>query len=391
MVTTEAPSATEDAGGSTARSLPERARRRPSERFRREERREFRYVLSIALAIVCSWFVAVLPGRIRDWLADRGGDLYWRLAPTYRANVLANIGQVMGPAAAPEAVETAARRAFRTSARNFADLLRLPHMSREELVRTVRLVEGEWSFIDEAVARGRGVVLMAPHLGAFDFVLEAASARGYKVTAVTGRTTARFVFDAVTYLRRAHGTTLVEGTPSGVRRVIQALRRGEFAGFAADYDYFQNGMPVVFFGRPTTLPPGPIRIARDTGALVVVAFARRTDDGCAVSLVESFTVEKTADLDADLERGMARAVAILERAIAAAPDQWVMFQRVWPEEPVDPVRVFPVGSPLESELLRRVDEVLPAPRWRRDDPSGRSDPAGAPTDRTEPPPQSPHR
>jgi len=248
------------------------------------------------------------------------------------------------------------------SARNFADLSRLPHTGREELLRSVSLVDGDWSVLDGALAQGRGVVLMTAHLGAFEFVGHTISARGYKLTSVTGRTTARFLFDAVTYLRRRHGTALVEATPAGVRRMIQALRRGECVAVLSDYDFFQNGLPVVFFGRETALPPGPIRIARDTGALVVGAFARRMDDGYALSLVEPFAVEKTADLDADLERGMARAVAMLERAIAATPDQWVMFQRAWPEEPVDPVRVFPVGSPLESELLRRVDEVLPRPR-----------------------------
>ena len=51
------------------------------------------------------------------------------------------------------------------------------------------------------------------------------------MTTVTGRTTTRFMFDAVTYLRRAHGMAMVEASPSGVRKVIQALRRGEMAGF----------------------------------------------------------------------------------------------------------------------------------------------------------------
>src|SRR3712207_6413135 len=118
-----------------------RERRRSSERFRREERREFRYFLSIALATACSWAVAVLPGNVRDWLVDRGGDAWFRFAPTYRANVIANIRQVIGPAASSETLEGAARRIFRLSARNFADLLRLPHTSRAELAGLVR---GDW-------------------------------------------------------------------------------------------------------------------------------------------------------------------------------------------------------------------------------------------------------
>ena len=57
-----------------------------------------------------------------------------------------------------------------------------------------------------------------------------------------------------------------------MRRVIRALRRAEIAGFVVDYDFFQNGVPMTFFDRETTLPPGAIRIARDTGALVVPMF-----------------------------------------------------------------------------------------------------------------------
>lgn len=385
--TAESPAPTE------AALVPPRSRR--AERFRREERRELRYHLSIIAAGICSWIATALPSVLRNWLADRGGDLFFRMSPTYRENVIANVRQVMGATAAPDEVLAAARHIFQASARNFADLLRLPHTGREEFVRSVPLVKGTWSLLDDALAGGRGVILMTAHVGAFDYVGHTISIRGYPLTSVTGRTTSRFIFDAVTHLRRSHGAPIVEATPSGVRRVIQALRRGECAAFLADYDFFQNGRPVVFFGRPTTLPPGPIRIARDTGALVVGAFARRTREGYALSLEEPFAVEKTSDLEADLERGMARAVRVLERAIAAAPDQWVMFQRVWPSAAAEPVRVFPVGSPLESELLKRVDDVLPAPRRAPaaapSDPPAPADTAPAPTDRRDQPPRPPTR
>ena len=214
---------------------------------------------------------------------------------------------------------------------------------------------------------GEGVIFVTGHLGCFDHVGQVFWARGYKLTIVTGRTTSRFIFDGVTHLRGGKGTRLVEPTPSGVRQVIRALRQGECAVFVSDRDFFQNGRPVEFFGRATTLPPGAIRIARDTGAIVVPIAARRKRRTHEIQIMEPFDVPKTADLEADMSGGFARLVDVLEYGIRSTVDQWVMFQRVWLDEPPPVVRVFPVGSPLESELLEKVAQALPelAPGDRR--------------------------
>ncbi len=336
--------------------------RRASERFRTEERRELRYLLSIAMAEVFSWIAKLLPGTVRAWIADRLGDAFFRLSKTYRENIIANIENVFAAGTSQEEIHDAVRNIFRESARNFADLLLTPRLSRESFMRSLTLVEGDWSYIEQPLSEGRGVVLFTAHLGAFDYIGHALSIRGYNVTSVTGRTAARFIFDAVTYLRRSHGAAVVEATPSGIRKVMYALRRGECAAFVGDYDFFQNGRPVTFFGKPTTLPPGVVRIARDTGSTIVGVFARRTDRGCDVTLIKPLIIDKTDDLDADIDRGLEQIVHLLEQAIRSTPDQWVMFQRVWPLAPIDPVRVFPVGSPLESDLLERVGAVLPGPR-----------------------------
>lgn len=368
----------------------ERAPRRPQ--FRREDRQEFRYLLAIFVARTASRLVWLMPIWFRGWLANRGGDAYYRLFKTYRGNVAANLRYALGPEASDAEIDAVSRTVFRMSGRNFADVLIGPHVSPQALADAMTTTPEDLARLDAALAQGKGAILITAHLGAFDSIGHALLGLGYKVTTVTGRTTARFLFDAVTHLRRAHGVGIVEATPSGVRRVIQALRRGECAGFITDRDFFQNGKPVVFFGHETTLPPGPVRIARDTGAPIVPLIARRTADGYGLAVGEPFGVERTNDLEADLERGLERVVAFLEAAIRAAPDQWVMFQQVWPTAPADPVRVFPVGSPLESELLQRVDALLPAPRAPRSAPMADGaaiDPAVAPTGRTATPPRSP--
>ena len=365
-------------------------RQRLRERFRREERHEIRYHLSIAIAVCFSWFFWLMPARAREWICVHGGDYFYRRAKTYRTDVLANLRQVL-PEASEESLNLAARNIFRTSARNFMDLVRVPRISRQAFIDNVELVRGDWSMLDEGLARGKGLILLSAHLGAFDYIGQTVHARGYKLTTVTVRTTSRFIFDGVIYLRRSNDNEMVEATPSGVRKTIQALRRGEVAVLITDRDFFQNGTPVEFFGRETTLPPGAVRMARDTGAAVVALFARRTENGYGMTLEGPFTIEKTADREADVRRGVEFVAGLLERAIRETPDQWVMFQRAWPEEPAAPLRVFPAGSPLESELLERVAAALPGPRRPKTSPDDRppSTPADTPTDRTDPPRQSP--
>jgi KDO2-lipid IV(A) lauroyltransferase len=354
-----------DEGGAPAMPLESpigRVLRRPSDRFRKERPRELRYKLAVGIANVVSRIVAWMPDGLRDWLADRAGDLWIRTTPVYRANVIANVGQVMGPGTPRPTLEAMARNIFRMSARNFGELLRLRHLSPEELIALVPLSAADLSVLRDAHARGQGVVMATAHMGPFDLLGHAIAAQGVPMTVITGRTTSRFIFDAVTHLRHSHLLRMVEPTPGGVRRVVRALRQGEIAGFVVDYDFFQNGIHMPFFGRETTLPPGAVRIARDTGALIVPMFSRRGRRGYELAVGEPFEVDRTRDIEADVLAGMATLKSRLEAGIGANPDQWVLFQRAWPLEPAPPVRVFPVGSPLESELLKRVDAVLPPPR-----------------------------
>ncbi len=356
----------EDAASGTPLASPMgRILRRPSDRFRRERPRELRYKLATAIADVVSRIVAWMPDRLRDGIADRAGDIWIRFTPVYRANVIANVGQVLGPKTSQRELEAKARKIFRMSARNFGELLRLRHLTPEQLIALVPISAKDLAVLRDAHARGQGVIIATAHMGPFDLLGHAIAAQGVPMTVITGRTTSRFLFDAVTHLRHSHCVTMVEPAPGGVRRVIRALRRGEIAGFVSDYDFFQNGIAMTFFGRETTLPPGVIRIARDTGALVIPMFPHRGTDGYELTVGEPFEVAKTRDIDADVMAGMEVLKSRLEEGIGAHPDQWVLFQRAWPLAPAPPVRVFPVGSPLESELLKRVDAVLPPSR--RDD------------------------
>src|SRR5690606_22266624 len=143
----------------------------------------------------------LIPRPLRYWFADRVADIFHRSTHTYRDNVQANVAQVLGTVIDDPSVKAAARNVFRVSAKNFMDLITMPRTSRQTLLRSLSSSRQDWSILDNALKQGKGVILVACHLGSFDYVGQLLSARGYRLTIVTGRTTSRFIFDGVTYLR----------------------------------------------------------------------------------------------------------------------------------------------------------------------------------------------
>lgn len=332
--------------------------------FRTEQRHELRYHLAIFLADALSWFFLLIPGPARDWIATRLSILFYRGSHTYRRNVEANVCTVLGKDQVDGEVCRIVRNIFLTNGLNFMDLLTLARRSNTFFRKKTQVVSGSFDEIRRAMEQGRGIVFVSGHVGCFDFIGQSFEAHGFPLNVVTGRTTSRFIFDGVTHLRRARGSNLVEPTPAGVRQVMRALRDGGNAVLVADRDFFMNGVPVTFFGKETTLPPGPVRIARDTGAALIPVFTRRTRRGHELRIYPAQTIEKTNDAHADVVRGLAGLVPVLEEGISACLEQWVMFQRAWPEQPSPSVRIFPVGSPIESELLEKTATVVErAVRW----------------------------
>jgi phosphatidylinositol dimannoside acyltransferase len=311
----------------------------------------FKLWLSITLARLASRIFWLFNLRLLHVIADGCALLVYHLFPTYRNNVLSNLRKVMGSESSEKERIAVAKQVFRNSARNFADLMRVPHVSDQHLLDTITVEPETARIIDEVARAGRGGVIVTAHYGAFDYVGQIFQARGYSLTIMTHRTVPEFIDTAVSYLRSSRGVRLEPVTPGGIRRALTSLKRGGLVGLIADRDFFQSGKSVTFFGEETTLPPGPIRFARDTGAPILPVFTRRGGGRYALTAEEPFYVEKTPDLDADIRVALERLVVIFERYLRAAPDQWVMFQRVWTGEPAPSVRVFPVGSPLEGPIL----------------------------------------
>jgi KDO2-lipid IV(A) lauroyltransferase len=90
---------------------------------------------------------------------------------------------------------------------------------------------------------------------------------------------------------------------------------------------------VPFFGRLTSTPIGPARIALATGACFLSAFATRTPDGRIVVEVEAPLVVPEPHAPDAVERLTALHVARLEARVRARPEFWFWLHRRWKTPP----------------------------------------------------------
>ena len=270
-----------------------------------------------------------LPLRLLYWLAERGGDLGYVFAGAARRNLQGNLRHVLCAAAGQEHLEAVCRQVFRNSAKNTVDMLRLPSITGGQ-VESLVTVHG-WEHLEAARARGKGVVLTSAHFGEMDVAVQIVAVRGLRPVILHERLRPQQLFDYVAGMRSRMGIQIVPlGDASVLKLAFRTLRQNGLLGVMADRDVTKSGRVVRFFGADARLPDGHVTLALHTGAAILMGFSlRRPDDSFEIFVEPPIILESTGDREADVDRGVARVISVLERYIGANPEQWVYFQPVW--------------------------------------------------------------
>lgn len=267
------------------------------------------------------------------------GWLWYRVVPIRRAVARENLQRALGLSAA--AAEPLVREMYLHLGRSAAELLAL------ERVAVDLRVAGEPGF-REALARGRGVLLVTAHLGNWEVLVRAATAAGRPVHVLTKRLHRGWAEAAWRALRRG-GASLLHEKGSG-RAVLAALRRGEVVACVLDqHEPSASAHVGPFFGRPAATSTGLARLALATGAPVVPVFTWRAPEGAhCVEFGALIEAEPTAaGRDAAVDAMTRRCLSAIEAAVRAHPGQWLWIHRRWKVEAavagLTPAGVSPAG------------------------------------------------
>lgn len=174
------------------------------------------------------------------------------------------------------------------------------------------------ALVDDALAAGRGVVIVAPHIGNWE-LLNRWYAHRWGVTAMYQPPRVRALEAAMRAARERDGARLVPADAGGLRALVRTLRQGRSVGVLPDQVPARgHGVMAPFFGLPALTVTLVQRLVRATGARAVSGAAIRTPRGYEIR----FEALPPAIADARAEVSAAVLNAHIETIVRRWPTQY---------------------------------------------------------------------
>lgn len=296
-------------------------------RAAKQARDRFFYYLVVGVA----WLFRLLPRRVGIACMRLVGRLLFFVARGVRQRTITHLTMAFGPEMSPAAAAGLARRVFLHFSTVVVDILRLPKLTRHAIDGLIT-VQGQ-EYMDQAMAGGRGVILLTGHFGNWELLGAWAAKSGYRMK-VVGRPLFNEQIDRllVDIRNQAGYTNIARGR--GTREILRSLREGEALGILIDQDTKVPGVFVNFFGRPAHTPVGAAQLAMKLGVDIVPVFMYLQPDltyhiECGPPIV----IDQTGNPEDDLFNTTQRCSDAYEGIIRRFPEQWVWFHKRWKTRP----------------------------------------------------------
>ena len=150
--------------------------------------------------------------------------------------------------------------------------------SEQEALSKIQSVRN-WHLINEALARGKGLIFLSPHLGCFE-ITPIYYGHHHPVT-VLFRPPKKSWIAPMIYAGRSKGKIkLAPANTAGVRLLMQALKNNEAIGILPDQNPAAGeGEWAPFFGKSAYTMSLASKLAEKTGATVIMVYGERLADG----------------------------------------------------------------------------------------------------------------
>jgi KDO2-lipid IV(A) lauroyltransferase len=261
------------------------------------------------------------------------GGLGWWPLRMRRARVERTI-RACFPEFSEDRVQQVARESYRGLGRVAIESIILSRAEKRDVL-DVFVDSPTFPVLERAFAQGKGVILVAGHLGNWELSAAYMTARGLPIDAIAMHM-ANPLSDAFFKRTRERFGTRVLFADESVRAIPKALRDGRGVGFLSDQS--AKGLAstfIPFFGRPARTPRGAAVFALRNDLPMVFVVALRQPDGRYMAHFEDVPLVQTGDKESDIDATVLSYTKVLERLVREHPEQYFWQHRRWKGQPKD--------------------------------------------------------
>jgi KDO2-lipid IV(A) lauroyltransferase len=287
------------------------------------------YWLLVAVARALGW----MPRGVARLLAGGLAWLVYTLMGRLRRVGLRNLELALPEVKSAEERAEILRGVYRHLGWQLVEFCRMPSYTEENTKGWIR-TEGLENYF-AARDRGKGVLVLTGHLGAWELSSFYHSLMGYPMGMVIRRLDNRRLDEFVNGIRCMHGNRVLH-KDDFARGLLTAMRAGDTVGILMDTNMTPpQGVFVKFFGLMACTASGLARVALKTGAAVLPGFLlwEPKEQQYVLHFGEALEFSRSGDAEADVLAATQQCNDVLEAWIRRYPDQWLWIHRRWKTRP----------------------------------------------------------
>lgn len=273
--------------------------------------------LKVALIKSLLYVCALLPLSWARALGRAVVRLYWPFGGRSRKVTERNI-QLAFPMLSPSEQGKLALRSLCATGELATEMGHVWLRSWEHLQGLVVEVVGD-ELVREAQAAGRGVIILAPHIGNWEVVGLHLGTLGQTVS-LYEPPKIRALGPMIERARQRSGAKLVPTDSRGLVKLLKSVKGGDISGILPDQapGDVNSGENVAFMGIPCFTPTLASNMIRRTGALAVFGMAQRVTGGFALR----YFLAEEAIYHQDNHTSLAAMNRGVEACVAHCPEQY---------------------------------------------------------------------
>jgi Kdo2-lipid IVA lauroyltransferase/acyltransferase len=290
-----------------------------------------RYAVEAAAAAIVGRTLPAAPSRLVRGVGRVLGHA-WATVDRRHVKIAEDALALSFPDWPRERVVATARGVYRHFATVLCDVLWMSGRSREEVLARVRL-EGR-EHVEDAQARGRGVLYVTGHFGNWE-LHGLAHSWLFGPIGVIARPLDNPALDRRLCAARTRGGNTVIPKQRALAHVLRLLRQGGGAAVLIDQNVLrEDGVFVDFLGRKAATTTVAAALAVKTGCVLVPSRTELEDDGSYRLIYEApVAVDPARERGAEIHRVTQELTARIESWVRRRPEQWLWLHRRWKTQP----------------------------------------------------------